>query len=103
MEPRAAGIVKVPPFILAPAGAVVSVGTWQVTQPIFSIRARPFCAVGLEAICESRAGALVARMKRAKWSMSARPSGPGLSLGSELVLQRLVISLGCSRLVIPIS
>src|SRR5262249_18727451 len=103
MEPSAAGIVNVPPLIFVPAGAVVRVSVWQIAQPILSNRARPFFASKLLASCASRAGALVARMKRAKWSVSESPSGPDASFGSEAVLQRLVTSLGCRRLVMPIS
>src|ERR1700687_1040146 len=102
MEPSAGGIVNVPPLILVPAVAVVIASTWQVAQPILSKRVRPFLAAAPLASCASRAGALVARMKRAKRSISERPSGPGLSFGSEALLQRLVTSLGCRRLVMPI-
>src|SRR5258708_29351932 len=103
MEPSAVGIVNVPPLIFVPAGAVVSVSTWQVAQPILSKRPKPFFAAALLASCESRAGAFVARIKRAKRSISERPSDPGLSFGSEVLLHRLVTSLGCRRLVMPIS
>src|SRR5207244_4871660 len=51
----------------------------------------------------SGAGAFVARRKRAKWSTSSSPSGPAALFGSGAVLQRLVTSLGNSRLVMPIS
>src|SRR6266576_3372709 len=37
-------------------------------------------------------GALEARMKRAKWSTSSKPSGPASSLGSVAELQSLVTS-----------
>src|SRR4029077_8236464 len=103
MEPSAAGIVNVPPLIFVPAGAGVSVSAWQIAQPILPNRPRPFFASALLASCASRAGALVARMKRAKWSVSERPSGLGVSLGCEVMLQKLVPSLGCRRSVIPIS
>src|SRR5258706_14265527 len=102
MEPSAGGIVNVPPLILVPAEAVVSVSTWQVTQPTLLNSVRPFCADALLATCASRGGALLARMKRAKRSISKRPSDPGLSLGSETVLQRLGASFGCRRLVLYI-
>src|ERR1017187_5559937 len=48
-------------------------------------------------------GAFAARIKRAKWSISASPSGPGVSFGSEAVLHSLVTSSGNSAVVIPIS
>src|SRR5215470_9707857 len=93
----------VPPLIFVPGAAVVSAGTWQMAQPILLKRASPFLAEALAASCASRAGALVARMKRAKRSMSESPSGPVLSLGSGEVLQMDVTSLGRRRLVMPIS
>src|SRR5258706_2157024 len=103
MEPSAGGIVNVPPLILVPAEAVVSVSTWQVAQPTLLNSVRPFCADALLATCASREGALLARMKRAKRSISKRPSDPGLSLGSETVLQRLVTSFGCRRVGVTLS
>jgi len=102
-RPSAGGMVNVPPLILVPAGAVVNVSTWQVAQPILSKSARPFFATTLPATCASRAGALLARMNRAKRSISESPSDPGVSFGSVALLQIFVTSLGCRRLVMPIS
>src|SRR5438552_13715629 len=63
----------------------------------------PFLDRSLFASFESRAGVLEARMKRAKWSTSSKPSGPALSLGSGALLQSLVTSSGNRRVVMPIS
>ena len=66
IDPSATGIVKVPPLIFVPVGAVVYISTWQVAQPIWSNKLLPFFATALLASWESRAGAFVARINRAK-------------------------------------
>ena len=91
------------PLIALPAAAVVRVRTWQVAQPILSNSADPARAAAVRASSVSRAGALVARMKRANRSMSSSPVESGVLLGSATVLQSVVTSSGNSRLVIPIS
>jgi len=91
------------PEIGVPGGAVSMVPTWHRAQPTESNRAEPFVASAVSARRASRGGALVARMNRAKWSMSVSPSGPGASSGSFTVSHRLVISVGSRRLVMPIS
>ena len=96
-------MVNVPPLIAVPAGAVVRVGTWHNAHPMLSNSADPLMAFGVAASSRSRAGALVARMKRAKRSMSSSPVESGVLLGSPTVLHRSVTSAGKSRLVIPIS
>src|SRR5689334_10417167 len=101
--PIAAGIVNVPPLIFVPAGAVVRERTWQTAHPILSNRSDPRSATGVFASTVSRGGAFEDRMNRAKWSTSASPSAPGLSLGSAAVLQRVVTSSGNNDVVIPIS
>ena len=63
----------------------------------------PLFASGAAANSESIGGLLEARTKRVKWSISESPSGPGVSFGSETVLQRLVTSSGNNGFVIPIS
>ena len=62
----ASGIVNAPPFMAVPVAAVVSVGTWQVAQPILSKTVSPCFASGVCDSVTSRAGASEARMKRAK-------------------------------------
>src|SRR5437868_8653175 len=94
---------KFPAIDLVPAGAVVSVRTWQAAQPTLSNNSDPLLLTGVSASCESRAGALEARMKRAKWSRSSSPSGSDGSFGSGAVLHSFVTSSGKSRVVIPIS
>ena len=95
--------MNVPPLIALPAGTVVRVGTWQRAHPILSNSTDPLIACGVVASTRSRAGALVARMKRANRSMSSSPVESGLLLGSSAVLQRSVTSSGNKRLVSPIS
>src|SRR5215831_12723117 len=101
--PSAGGTVKAPPFIDVPAGAVVILVTWQIAQPIELNICAPALASLVAARALSRDGALVARMKRANLSMSARPSAPGWSSGSVVTLQTVVKSVGLSGLDIPIS
>src|SRR5689334_23557560 len=72
-EPSAGDTVSTPPLITVPAGAVVSVRTWHVAHPIESKSVEPRTACDDAARMVSRAGALVARMNRAKRSMSASP------------------------------
>ena len=103
LSPRAGGIVNVPPLIGLPAAAVVRVRTWQTVHPILSNRVEPSRAWRVRASSVSRAGALVARMKRVKRSMSSSPVESGVLFGSGAVLHRVVTSSGNNRLVIPIS
>src|SRR5215472_3375273 len=101
--PRAGGTVKAPPFITVPAGAVVMLVTWQIAQPIELNICAPARASLVAARLWSRDGALVARIKRANLSISARPSAPGWSSGSVVTLQTVVKSVGLSGFEIPIS
>src|ERR1022692_2290268 len=95
-------MANAPPLIFVPAGAVVRLRTWQTAQPILSNNPDPFVAAGVAARVTSRGGAFAARIKRAKWSISASPSVPGVSFGSDAVLQSLVTSSGNSAVVMPI-
>src|SRR5882672_1890643 len=101
--PRAAGTVNAPPLITVPVGAVVIDDTWQIAQPMEVNRLAPVTASAVAASAVSRGGAWLARMKRAKWSMSSNPSGPNGSSGSVVVLHTVVVSVGCNRLVTPCS
>src|SRR5436309_11266074 len=104
--PNEAGTMKAPAPTAVPAGAVVIEETWQMSQATLCNKGAPATPSEEVASAVSRGGALVARMKRAKWSMSLRPSESGvLSLGSGMTSQRRVTStlLGGKRLLMPIS
>src|SRR5690348_12710720 len=98
--------MKAPAATAVPAGAVVKEETWQMSQPMLWNRLAPATPSEEVASAVSRGGTLVARMKRAKWSMSFRPSESGvLSLGSGTTSHKRVTStlLGGKRLLMPIS
>src|SRR5690348_9442347 len=104
--PKELGTMNAPPATAVPAGAVVIEGTWQMSQPTLWNKFAPATPSDELARAVSRGGTLVARMKRAKWSISLSPSESGvLSLGSGTTSQRRVTStlLGGRRLLIPIS
>src|SRR5262249_59613568 len=69
--PSAGGRVNLPPFNDVPAGAVTSVRTWQLAQPMSSKISEPCSAAMVPARSRSRGGALVARINVANWSMSS--------------------------------
>src|SRR5882724_11540801 len=104
--PRGLGTMNAPAATAVPAGAVVIEETWQKSQPTLWKRAAPATPSEEVASAVSRGGTFVARMKRAKWSMSVSPSESRLlSLGSGTTSHRRVTStlLGGSRLLTPIS
>src|SRR5215471_5093592 len=93
--PRAAGTVNAPPLITVPAGEVVIDVTWQMLQPIALKRDAPVWASDVAASAVSRGGALSARMKRAKTSMSLSvSSGSGTVSKAATELPREVFSVG---------
>ena len=92
-----------PPLRIVPGAAVIRVRTWQVAQPIPSNNADPRRAAGVAARTVSRAGALVARRKRANRSISASPSALVVLFGSDTELHSAITSSGNNRLVMPIS
>src|SRR2546427_10563906 len=96
-------MVLLPPLTAVPAAAVTRLRTWQVAHPIVSNNSDPRRAAGVAASTVSRAGALVARRKRANRSMSASPSAPVVLFGSDTELHSVVTSSGNNRLVMPIS
>src|SRR5438128_10583483 len=95
-------MVSVPPLIAVPAAAVTRVRTWQVAHPIVSNNPDPRRAAGVAASTVSRAGALVARRKRANRSISASPSASAVLFGSDTALHSVVTSSGNSRPGLPI-
>src|SRR5713226_2360925 len=104
--PREAGTMNDPAATAVPVGAVVIEGTWQKSQPTLWKRLAPATPSEEVASAVSRGGTFVARMKRAKWSMSVKPAESGvLSLGSGITSQSRVTStlLGGKRLLMPIS
>src|SRR5207248_6747896 len=104
--PNEAGTVNAPAATEAPAGAVVNEETWQMSQPTLWNRVAPATPSDEAASAVSRGGTLVARMNRAKWSTSFKPSESGvLSLGSGTTSHNRVTStlLGGKRLLMPIS
>src|SRR6266478_10212143 len=104
--PRESGTMKAPAATAVPDGAVVIEETWQKSQPTLWKRFAPATPSEEVASAVSRGGALVARMNRAKWSMSFKPSESAVwSLGSGTTSQRRVTStlLGGRRLLMPIS
>src|SRR5216684_4932186 len=106
MLPREAGTMKAPAFTDVPVGAVVIEETWQMSQPTLWKRLAPATPSEEMARAVSRGGTLVARMNRAKRSMSCKPwESVVLLLGSGITSQILVTStlLGGKRLLTPIS
>src|SRR5258708_5354882 len=104
--PKESGTMNAPAATAVPVGAVVIEETWQKSQPTLWKRLAPATPSEEPANAVSRGGTLVARMNRAKWSMSLRPAESGvLSLGSGMTSQRRVTStlLGGKRLLMPIS
>src|SRR5690349_18458091 len=87
--PKEAGTMKAPAATGVPVGAVLIEETRQMSQPTLSNKVAPVTPSEELASAVSRGGTFVARMKRAKWSMSFKPSEAGvLSLGSETTSQK---------------
>src|SRR3979409_952654 len=104
--PRESGTMNAPASTAVPFGAVVMEETWQKSQPTRANQLAQASPSEELARAVSRGGALVARMKRAKRSMSSKPSESGVALlGSAITSQILVTStlLGGRRLLTPIS
>src|SRR5258706_7234132 len=104
--PSESGTIKAPASTDVPGGAVVMEETWQISQPTLWNRLAPARPSGEFARAVSRGGTLVARMNRAKRSMSCKPSESVVALlGSGITSQILVTStlLGGKRLLTPIS
>src|SRR6267142_6033153 len=104
--PRELGTMNAPAATAVPVGAVVIEETWQKSQPTLWKRLAPATPSEEAARAVSRGGAFVARMNRAKRSMSCKPSeSVALLLGSGITSQILVTStlLGGNRLLTPIS
>src|SRR5882724_9249287 len=99
--PKESGTMNAPAATAKPVGAVVIEETWQKSQPTLWNRVAPATPSEEVARAVSRGGTLVARMKRAKRSMSLSPSESAvLSLGSGTTSQMRVTStlLGGKRL-----
>src|SRR5467141_3823869 len=104
--PSESGTVKAPASTGVPVAAVVMEETWQISQPTAWNRLAPARPSEEFARAVSRGGVLVARMNRAKRSMSSNPWASGVALlGSAITSQILVTStlLGGNRLLTPIS
>src|SRR5438309_8995739 len=104
--PRELGTMNAPAATAVPGGAVVIEETWHKAQPTLWKRLAPATPSEELANAVSRGGTLVARMKRAKRSMSSKPSESGVALfGSGITSQILITStlLGGKRLLTPIS
>src|ERR1700687_4079098 len=104
--PSESGTMNAPAATGVPVGAVVMEETWQISQPTLWNNAAPATPSEELARAVSRGGTLVARMNRAKRSMSSRPWESGVALlGSGITSQILVTStlLGGKRLLTPIS
>src|SRR5207244_11009567 len=102
--PSDAGTMNAPPLMLVPTAAVVMLVTWQMLQPIWLNRFDPATASAVPASAASRGGALVERMKFAKTAMSlSTSSGSGTLSNAATELPSDVFSVGCRRLVTPIS
>src|SRR5229473_4665969 len=104
--PSESGTINAPAATAVPAGAVVIEETWQKSQPTEWNKLALATPSEDAASALSRGGILVARMNRAKWSTSSKPSESGvLSLGSETTSHSRVTStlLGGRRLLMPIS
>src|SRR5260370_8916358 len=104
--PREAGTTKAPASTAVPLATVVIEETWQMSQPTLWKRLAPATPSEELARAVSRGGTLVARMNRAKRSMSCKPWESGvLLLGSGITSHILVTSplLGANRLLTPTS
>src|SRR5258708_29922953 len=104
--PRDAGTIKAPASTAVPLATVVIEEAWQMSQPTLWKRLAPATPSEELARAVSRGGTLVARMNRAKRSMSCKPwESVVLLLGSGITSQILVTStlLGGKRLLTPIS
>src|SRR6266436_7984540 len=79
--PRAAGTVNAPPLMSVPAGAVVRLVMWQMSQPTAWKSEPPVWASEVAASLVSREGTLLALMNWAKASMSLSGSSPQTTFG----------------------